>query len=274
MKLDPRIRRAIAPLVFLGLLCSPALAEFQVPQAPARFVFDGAGLLDATGKRNLEDRLLYLNEERGLQIGVGVFRSLEGEALEDLSLRIAEAWKPGFKGRNDGILLTVFLKEKKVRIEVGYGLEGAVTDSIAGRIIREQLAPNFRAGQYASGLTAAVEALSAAARGQTLPPPARTHGRGKTAHSASTVAIVVVAIILALLGLVSRIARNGRVLHGRKHAGDDLPFWLLLLLSQGGHSRRGGIFGGGGGGGGFFGGGGGGSFGGGSFGGGGASGGW
>lgn len=274
MKLLRWFRQVCLPLCLLGPAVVPALAEFQVPPAPPRFLFDGAGLLDQRGKEGLENRLLNLNEERGLQIGIGIFPSLEGEPLEDVSLRIAEAWKPGFKGSNDGLLLTVFLKEKKVRIDVGYGLEGSVTDSIAGRIIREQLAPHFRAGQYAGGLAASVDALAAAARGQTLPPPARLRGRGEPSHPAATVSIMAVAILLTVLVLVGRLARSGRVLHGHKRAGDDLPFWLLLLLSQRGPSSKGGFFGGGGGG--FFGGGGfgGGSFGGGSFGGGGASGGW
>ncbi|MBP7148682.1 MAG: TPM domain-containing protein [Acidobacteria bacterium] len=269
--------RAAAAALALGCAGGGALAEFQVPPAPPRFVLDAAGLLDDDGRRALEDRVLQLNAERGLQIGVGIFPSLEGEEIEDVSIRIAEAWQPGFKGRDDGLLLTVFLQEKKVRIEVGYGLEGAIPDITAGRIIREQIAPAFRQRDYAGGLMGAVNALAAAAENETLPPPRAGAARGEGDFPVAALMFVVLIVALSVFQAIARRAVRRRTLNGRMHSRDDLPLWLLLLLGSSSSSSRrrgGGWHGGGfGGGGGFFGGGGG-SFGGGSFGGGGASGGW
>ena len=83
----------------------------------------------------------------GAQVVIAVFPSLEGESLEDFSIKLAEKWRVGQKGLDDGAIMLVFLNERKVRIEVGYGLEGAIPDLEAARIIRETIAPRFRAGR-------------------------------------------------------------------------------------------------------------------------------
>lgn len=258
-------------LTVWAALFAPVMAEFEVPPPPPRFVYDGAGLLDAPSRSQLENQLLELNRTRGLQIGVAIFPSLEGEPLEEATLAVAERWQPGFKGRDDGLLIAVFLAERKVRVEVGYGLEGAVTDLVAGRVIRERIVPAFRGKRYAEGLMDAVAALAAAAKGETVPPPRQ---QGQRARGSGSGVAVVIQLVIFLLILVAVIGHK-RALYRRtlgRGAGRDLPFWLWLLINsgRGGGRGGGGFFGGGGGG---FGGGGGG-FGGGSFGGGGASGGW
>lgn len=97
---------------------------------------------------------------------VAVFPSLEGESLEDYVNRLFERWKLGQKDRDNGVLLAIFLDDRKARIEVGYGLEGVLTDALASRILRERLIPEFREKRYAEGIEATVAAIEAATRGE------------------------------------------------------------------------------------------------------------
>ena len=214
---------------------------------------DFAGLLSPADRGRIESRLRTVEETSSNQFAVAIFRSLEGESLEDFSIRLAEAWKVGHAGRDNGLLLLVFVDDRKVRIEVGYGLEGAIPDAVAGRVIRDVLAPRFREGRYAEGIFAAVEALDAASRGEFQPLPDR--GRGVPAPVAGLVPFLLFLIFLGVLGSLRRAAHLGPRSR-RLHRGG---FWWI---------GPGGFGGGLGGGGGGFGGGGGG------FGGGGASGGW
>ena len=97
---------------------------------------------------------------------IAVFRSLEGESLEDFTHRLASTWKIGQEDRDNGVVVAVFLDDRKVRLEVGYGLEGSLPDIVCGRIIREEIAPRFRDGDHAGGLRAAVEKIIAATKGE------------------------------------------------------------------------------------------------------------
>jgi uncharacterized protein len=253
-----------------------ARASFEPPPAPARFVHDGPDLLPAPVQTQLENRLLQLQRARGLEIGVAILKSLEGEPVEMATLAIAEAWRPGREERDDGLLVAVFLEERKARIEVGYGLEGAVPDVVAGRLIRNRMAPAFRAGRYGDGLAATVEGLAAAAEGETIP-EAGQRGRPGSGRAAGGLAgLLFTAFVVGMTLLSHARARRARSFGRGRRARGDLPWWVwLFLLSGSGRGRhRGGGFGGGLGGGGFGGGGLGGGFGGGGFGGGGASGGW
>ena len=92
-------------------------------------------------------------------MAIAVFRSLEGESLEDVASRLFQTWRLGRKSLDNGVLLVVFVQDRKVRIEVGYGLEAALPDAVAGQIIRESIAPRFREQRYAAGLEAAVTAV-------------------------------------------------------------------------------------------------------------------
>jgi uncharacterized protein len=234
-------------------------------------VYDGAGLLDPQQKAALEEKVLSIGRRTGIEVGVAIFPSLEGEALEDVTVRLAEAWKPGQKAKDNGAIIALFMKEKKIRIEVGYGLEGAVPDAVAGRIIRDVLAPEFRRGAFEEGLAAAADAIATRATGGEVPDRSDDVARGQRAvrvgaRAVPAVLFVIIFMFISFIRAVTRPRVFGRA------GGSSLPWWLLLFLSnrggRGGGSGGGGFFGGGGGGGG------GGGFGGGSFGGGGASGGW
>jgi uncharacterized protein len=132
-----------------------------VPAAPTARVNDYAGLLAPADRERLETRLAERERATGAQVVVAIFPALEGENLEDFSIRLAQRWRIGRKGLDDGVVLLVFVRDRRARLEVGYGLEAALPDAEAGRIIAEVLAPRFRAGRYADGLTAAAEAVHA-----------------------------------------------------------------------------------------------------------------
>lgn len=145
-----------------------ALAVFplltaEIPPLSGRVV-DRAGLLTPQERGSLERKLEALERESSFQIVIASIASLEGEPLEDFSLRLAEAWRIGQKGLDNGAIVLVVRDERRIRIEVGYGLEPVIPDGLAGRIIRERIQPEFRRGDFYGGLAAAVDALALAAR--------------------------------------------------------------------------------------------------------------
>ncbi|MDD5298728.1 MAG: TPM domain-containing protein [Rhodocyclaceae bacterium] len=142
-----------------------------VPVLSAR-VTDLAGTLDAGQKAALEDKLAGFEKVRGSQIAVLIVPGTQPETIEQYSMRVAEAWKVGRKGQDDGVILVVARNEHKLRIEVGYGLEGALPDAVCRRIIAEDIAPRFKAGDWAGGLDAGVDRIQALIAGEKLAPPA------------------------------------------------------------------------------------------------------
>lgn len=253
-------RRVVWPALVLVVL--PAVVQsapsvrVRLPEAPPRFVYDEAGVLSSDERRVLEDTLMAF-DRRGLEIGVAIFKSLKGDPIEDVSLALAEKWKPGSAERDNGAVLVVGMDERSVRIDVGYGLEPVVTDAMAGRIIRHDIAPFFREGRYGAGILKAVSSIAALARGETLPEP-------ESARLPAWLPLVFILVFMLVFAAAARRARRGWISRGGWTGGG----W------RGGSYLGGGTFGGLGGFGGGGGSSGGGSFGGGSFGGGGASGRW
>ncbi len=159
-----KMRRAAA--CFLALLAiAAAVAALEVPYLAGR-VNDVAGLLSPQAAQQLESRLEQLEQATGAQVAVLTLPSLEDDSLEDFSIRVVETWKLGRKGIDDGVLLLVSRDDRKVRIEVGYGLEPTLTDARSRRIISNLLVPRFREADFDGGITAAVEAIDATIRGQ------------------------------------------------------------------------------------------------------------
>ncbi len=162
-----RPRSLVLPglLVALATLCcAPPVHSLEVPYLSGRVV-DLARLLPPEAAARIEEKLARLEEETGAQMAVLTIDSLEGESLEDYSLRVAETWQLGRKGHDDGILLLIVKNDRKIRIEVGYGLEGAVPDVLARRVIDNALTPAFRRGDFAGGIERAVEILGGLIRG-------------------------------------------------------------------------------------------------------------
>ena len=124
-------------------------------------VVDKAGILSRNEFEKIENFLLDLDRKSKVQIAVLIIPSLEGESIEDYSMQVAEEWKLGDKEKNSGALLVVAVKDKKLRIEVGYGLEENLTDSRSGQIIRNFIAPQFRSGNYGEGIYDGIKAMAA-----------------------------------------------------------------------------------------------------------------
>lgn len=170
--------------VFVSLLISlftlPGRADGQLAEVPTlrSRVTDLTGVL---GSRvgPLREQLRLLEEEKGSQVAVLVVNTTQPETIEQFSIRVVDQWKLGRRGIDDGVLLLVALKDRKVRIEVGRGLEGDIPDVIAHRIIQEQILPQFRKGEVPTGIEAGVHALVGLIRGVPLPLPQEGQGGGK-----------------------------------------------------------------------------------------------
>lgn len=224
---------------------------------------DYAGLLAPAERAALERLLAEGERHSGVQMVVALFPSLEGEDLETVSLRLAERWRIGQRGLDNGVVLVVFVRERRVRLEVGYGLEPALTDAVAARIIREEIAPRFRQGRYAEGLEAAARAVfrvagASPAAGRRRPPPtprpsAPPGAPGWPALALGAVLLVVlVAVVLVALGdrpgawtVGSRRRAARRVVLPARGFGGPEP-WGGGWPSGGGVVGGGGRFGGGG----------------------------
>jgi uncharacterized protein len=153
-------------------LLSPALlhAADAVPKL-ARHITDLTGTLTAQQIDQLDTHLVALEKTKGAQLVVLMVGSTAGQDIESYSLAVAEANKVGRKGTDDGVLLLIAKDDRRVRIEVGYGLEGAIPDAATARIIREYIAPKFRSNDYFGGISDAVGALTLLINGEPLPPP-------------------------------------------------------------------------------------------------------
>jgi uncharacterized protein len=260
--------KAFIVAVFICLLFVSAGRPANIPERPQKYVVDMAGIINDTVENKLNGYLQELEQKTTAQMIVLTIPDLGGDSIEDLSIRIAnDKWKLGQKGKDNGVLFLIALKDRKYRIEVGYGLEGVLPDSLVGSLGRKLLVPYFKKGDYSDGIYAtslAVANIIAKHYGVTIEGmPAVTYRSqpatgGNPVSGFSTIIAIIFFIILGIL-----FVRNPR------------SFLLFLLFfSMGG---RGGPWGGGGFGGGGFGNGGFGSFGGGGgggFGGGGATGGW
>jgi uncharacterized protein len=148
---------AWAFFVLLLLWTCQALA-LGVPPLAGR-VNDTANILSDEVEKKLTAKLADVEQRTGHQLAILTVASLEGDPIEDFGIRVVEAWKLGQKGKDDGVLLLVAAGDHKMRIEVGYGLEGELPDAAAGRIIQDVMIPRFRQGDYDGGVTAAVSAI-------------------------------------------------------------------------------------------------------------------
>ena len=159
------MRRSIA-LIISSLLIAGSAHALPVPGKPAGYVNDTAGLLSPSVRQDLERTLADFEQATSNQVVVAIFPSLEGASLEDFSIRLAKQWKLGTAKKDNGIILLIFSEDRQVRIEVGYGLEGALPDAVASQIIRDQITPLFREGNYDQGVIAAVSAIIRATKGE------------------------------------------------------------------------------------------------------------
>jgi uncharacterized protein len=167
-----RINRTSRPVASLAalLFAAAAAGALEVPYLAGR-VNDLADMLGDPLETRLDTRLGQLEADTGAQIVLLTVPSLEGDPIEDFSIRVVETWQLGRAGVDDGVLVLIARDERLVRIEVGYGLEGALTDAQSRRIIASLMTPRFRTGDFDGGVDAAVAAIEQAVRGEPLPLP-------------------------------------------------------------------------------------------------------
>ena len=276
------LRRAFCALA-LALFSLAVAAEVAVPPLSQR-VTDLTGSLSAEQRGAIEQKLAALEAAKGSQIAVLLVPSTQPETIEQYGIRVAEAWRLGRKGIDDGALLLIAKDDRTLRIEVGYGLEGAIPDAVAKRVIEEVILPRFKQGDVAGGIAAGADALVKLVEGEPLPEPAprRSAGLGLFEDAlplAMLFIFVVGGLLRAMLGRFLGASAAGAIaffgawlLVGSLMVGLGIAFVVFLITLAGGgrFGHAGGGFGGRGGGGfggGF-------SGGGGGFGGGGASGRW
>jgi len=174
--------RALLAIAALIALAAAAIAADLLPPKPAAFFNDYAGVVPAGVASSLNTRLADFERQTSNQLVVAVFKKLpDNAALEDFTQRTAAAWGVGGKKNSNGIVLFVFVDDRKVRVEVGYGLEGAVPDVLADQIIRNEIVPAFRQGDYGLGLTRGIDALMAATRGE-YKGTGRTHAQNNSSQ--------------------------------------------------------------------------------------------
>jgi len=284
-------------LVFLMTLSLP-LAALEIPELKGR-VNDYANMLSPQAVSILEARLAEIEKSDSTQLVVLTIPSLEGNAIEDFSIKVVEKWRIGQKKLDNGVILLISKEDRKIRIEVGFGLEGRLTDLLAGRIIDNIIKPEFRAERYDEGVINGVNAIMDAVKGEFTGLEQPLKHTGKSLKKGFLFPFLFLCLFIGIIGTIKRVIGGvaGGVLApiiGASIFGPSL-LWLLLLIPAGfllglilpsilalfaqggamGGGMRGSGFGGGGGFGGGFGSGGGGfSGGGGGFGGGGASGSW
>ena len=277
--------QTIAQVFLLALLLNGAArAEVAVPPLAHR-VTDLTATLDAGQTQTLESRLAAFEAKKGAQLAVLIVPTTQPETIEQFGIRVVEAWKLGRKGVDDGALLLVAKDDRTLRIEVGYGLEGALNDATAKRIVDEVIVPYFKRGEFYPGIESGATAMMKVIGGEPLPPPKRAAASGKFDIESLLfigfgLVVVVGGILRAMLGRFPAAVLMGGALGGLAWlmvapmlvallVGLMAFIFVLLGGSGRGFSGYGGGFGGGsyGGGGGF-------SGGGGGFGGGGASGSW
>jgi len=246
---------ALALAGTLAGVCASASAQDRIPPAPDRWATDEAGFLSRQTVQALDARLEAYERQTGHQLLVWIGRTLgENAVLEDWAVKAFEAWKVGRKGLDDGLVLFILAEDRRIRIEVGYGLEDEVPDIYAFRVINNILVPGIRDGRPDEAVDAAVTALIGYIGGDEKAAGEETRrGRGESTVKGIFTGIVILILIVIFI------------------TNPSLALWLLISIlsggGRGGGGRGGGGWGGGGGGGGF-------SGGGGRSGGGGASGGW
>ncbi len=196
------MKRRFALLLVLGL-APLLLMGTEVPYLSRR-VTDEAGVLSSSTIQDLELRLKQQEDSTSNQVAVLTIPSLEGEALEEYSIRVVDTWKLGQKGKDNGVLLLVVTQDRKVRIEVGRGLEGALPDITCGTIIRKDIVPRFKEGDYDAGVRAGVDGIVSAIRGEYTAEPEGSASEDLAPMLIGTLLFVVVVGIFTVLAVLMR----------------------------------------------------------------------
>lgn len=195
-------------LLVLWLGAPWATAEVPVPPLRAH-VTDFTNTLDPAQRSALEQTLSDFEAKHGAQIAVLIVPTTAPETIEQYSIRVAEQWKLGRKGIDDGVLLLVAKQDRALRIEVGYGLEGVIPDAIANRVVEDVIVPYFKRGDYVGGIQAGVQQLMHLIEGEPLPPPERGRVAGNTEANLPLLIVGALAVGLLLRAMFGRLFGGG-----------------------------------------------------------------
>lgn len=192
-------------IFFMLLLCPCQLLALEAPPLAGR-VSDLAKLLSPEALQRLERKLAEFERETSNQVAVLTVPSLQGDNIDQFSIRVAEAWKIGQKGKDNGVLLVIAQAERKVRIEVGMGLQGVLPDITSGRIIRDVMRPHLKSGNYDQGVTVGIDSIISATKGEFK--GSGQSGRHPVAKKSSSPSLLTMllgsVVVVAVLGLFSR----------------------------------------------------------------------
>jgi len=230
-RIAPVFRWLLACLALsLAMSHAAAWAQVAVPPLQSR-VTDLTGSLDEATRASLENRLRELEQAKGSQIAVLLVPTTQPESIEQFGLGVAETWKLGRKGVDDGVLLLVAKDDRALRIEVGYGLEGAIPDAVAQRVIEESIVPRFREGDFSGGVEAGAQALIRLVEGEALP-PAPGADAGVSGDDALSLAMMFIFVVGGILR-----ALFGALIGAAVAGGSGLPRRLVAARQSG--RRRG-----------------------------------
>jgi len=214
-------------LVFFPI--TAGLAYYDLGQ-PAGFVNDYAGLMTGENRLALETKLVDFEKETGNEIAVVTINSLQGDTIENFTVALFAKWGIGKKDKDNGILVLIAKDDRKMRIEVGYGLEGALTDAQSYWIIQNVMRPAFQAGDYDSGITEAVEKIIAATKGEYVPSEDKS-GDSSGNSSISDVIELLVFIIFVIFSWLGSILGRSKSWWAGGIIGAVIGFILFLIFS-------------------------------------------
>ncbi len=215
-------RHVVATVCAAALWASAAGAWLQVPDLAGRRIHDLAGLLSPQTTQQLTGQLEQLEQATGAQVAILTLASLEGEPPADFAIRVAEKWRLGRAGVDDGVLLLISRDDREIRLDVGYGLEPTLTDVRARRIVSNLMVPRFRDGDFDGGVCAAVEAIDASVRGQEdlVPPALLGFGGGELADASLLERLLFLGVFALVVSSFSLISLRASGLTG----------WFLYLF--------------------------------------------
>jgi uncharacterized protein len=239
-------------LALFLMMVSFATAQ-SFPSLTGRVV-DSASMLSVSAKANIESQLKAYEAKSSDQVVIATVKSLEGYEISDYANRLFRAWKIGQAKQNNGVLLLIAKDDRKVRIEVGYGLEGTLTDTLSGLIIRENIVPKFKAGDVDGGMSQAVASIIKVLAGDASEMQARAAAHAKTVQQNSNqgdslIPFVIIIVIFLIFFLNARQNQQSRM--GNSNMRNRNPGWIIVPSGSsswggGGGSDSGGFSGGGG----------------------------
>ena len=241
------LNKAIILCLFLLCICVHGVCALEVPDHPQGPVTDLTNTLSPAEISYLDQKLADFERQTSNQIAVLLIPSLKGDNLEDYSIRLADKWRIGHKGKDNGVILLIVKMDRKLRIEVGYGLEAVLPDGLAGSIIRHKIAPSFRKGQFFEGINQGLDAIMKATSPSFVPlkpqvrvaSPPQTLKAHRVVRGLFLLPFLLFAIVFVILRLLSGFGYWGGGFYDRSDGGFGDGF-------GGGFGGFGGGFGGGG----------------------------